>query len=350
MLLELLEGIREFKNSTVLKESGLFAALSKGQSPDVFFITCADSRLSPHQFTGSGLGKLFILRNAGNIVPPYTATETPSGEAATIEFALAGLNCKEIVVCGHSHCGAMKGLMTPDLAKELPITAAWLKHSSILIDHLEKRHPDATDSETLLKHLTQDNVLLQMRHLETHPEVAKRLAEGTLKIHGWYYEIDTGEVYIFNPAKGKFISFEKTVVEVSIERLIQIVEDEALNYLRTKSSPKTLDEFNSLVQTYRTVRFTGVSSIWDQIEAAVKIKLELQLKKLYVTEDGSINPAYGELIKQGPAIRLKSLEAVSKAIKESPFYKELLLPSRGSMFTEAVPIPSSEPLRLRARL
>lgn len=351
MPLQLLKGIRHFKNNQLKAERELFESLGKGQSPEVLFITCADSRLSPHLFTHSGLGELFILRNAGNIVSPHSTPETPSGEAATIEFAIAGLKCKEIIVCGHSHCGAMKGLVTPALEKELPETAAWLQHSSILVKHLEIRHPEAIDPSSKLKHLTQDNVLLQIEHLKEHPSVRKRLAEGTLKIHGWYYEIDTGEVHIYNAEKGRFISFEQTVEEVSRERLTQIVEQEALDYLKTKCNPKTMEEYSSLVQAYKEVRFTGVSAIWDKIKAAIKVKMELQIRELYVTEDGSINPAYEELLKLGPAIRLKNLDAVSEAIKATSFYKDLVLLNRNSLFSgSAAPPTNPTAITLRARL
>jgi carbonic anhydrase len=321
MPLPLLKGIRHFKNHRLKEEKDLFESLSKGQSPDVLFITCSDSRLSPHLFTHSGLGVLFIGRNPGNIVPPYPDTSMPSGEASTIEFALTHLKSKEIIVCGHSHCGAMKGLLTPDLKKELPHTAAWIGYSSVLVEHLEKRHPEITKApSSKLRYLTQDNVLLQMQHLETHPAVAKRLEEGTLKIHGWYYEIDTGEVYIYNPRKNAFVSFEQTVEEVATEALNYIVEQEALEYLKSISKPTTKDHYLALIQTYNKVRFTGVSPIWDYIEKNVKTKLHHLVGELYITEDGGINPLFDELIKKGPSIRLKNLGFLSKAIHDSPLH------------------------------
>lgn len=322
MPLPLLKGIRHFKNNQLKEGKDLFASLSKGQSPDVLFITCSDSRLSPHQFTHSGLGALFMGRNPGNIVPPYPDTVTPSGEASTIEYALTALSCKEIIVCGHSHCGAMKGLLTPDLEKELPHTAAWLRHSTVLVEHIEKRHPElAKDPSSKLKHLTQDNVLLQMEHLKTHPAVAKRLAEKTLKIHGWYYEIDTGEVYIYNPDKKAFVSFEHIVEEVATEKLISAVELEARKYLVGLLNPKTTEQHAFLVTTYNKVRFTGVSPIWDHIETLVKTQLQQEIGELYATEDGGISFLFDELMKKGPAIRLDALtlEPLQKAIVQLPF-------------------------------
>lgn len=354
MPLQLLKGIRHFKNHQLKEEKDLFASLSQGQSPDVLFITCSDSRLSPHSFTHSGLGVLFIGRNPGNIVPPYPDISMPSGEASTIEFALTHLKSKEIVVCGHSHCGAMKGLLTPDLKKELPHTAAWLSHSSLLIDHIERRHPDiAKDPSLKLVHLTQDNVLLQMEHLKTHPAVAKRLAEGTLKIHGWYYEIDTGEVHIYNPQKKAFVSFEQTVEEVATEKLIHIVEQEARDYLMSLFPPKSMDDYSSLVQIYNKVRFTGVSPIWEHIEAKVKTQLHHQISELYITDDGGVNLFFEELVKKGPSIRLKTLEYLYTAIKESPFQTTLSTASGAHTFyhTELTPFKmNTAPANLRARL
>lgn len=352
MPLQLLKGIRHFKNHHLKEKKDLFASLSQGQSPDVLFITCSDSRLSPHQFTHSGLGELFIGRNPGNIVPPYPDTTMPSGEASTIEFALTHLKSKDIIVCGHSHCGAMKGLLTPGLEAELPHTAAWIRHSALLVDDLEKRHTNINKDPALkLKYLTQDNVLLQIEHLKTHPAVAKRLAEGTLKIHGWYYEIDTGEVHIYNPQKKAFVSFEQNVEEAATEKLTQVVEKEALNYLMSIANPKTVEDYLSLVQTYNKVRFGGVSSIWNHIEATVRNKSQQEIGELYTNEDGGINPLFEELIKKGPAIRLTNLEPVLKAIKESPFRSAVLMPRHGTLFQNTTPTPpQSDELLLRARL
>lgn len=333
---KLLKGIRHFKNKQSKKEKDLLASLSKGQSPDVLFITCSDSRISPHLFTHSGLGELFISRNPGNIVPPYPNVTAPSGEASTIEFALTHLRSNEIIVCGHSYCGAMNGLLTPGLEKELPQTAAWIRHSALLVEHIEKRHPDIIKNPSLkLRYLTQDNILLQIEYLKTHPAVVKRLAEGTLKIHGWYYEIDTGEVYIYNTDKKSFVSFEQTVEELATEKLTCIVRQEALKYLISISNPKSMSEYESLVQTYNHVRFTGVGSIWEHIESKVTTQLQKQIGALYVTAEGGINPSFVELIKKGPAIRLNTLDAVHQAIKESPFHRALRTPSRESIFPGA---------------
>jgi carbonic anhydrase len=349
MPLTLLKGIRHFKNHQLKEKCEEMAALGQGQSPDVIFITCSDSRISPHLFTHSGLGMLFLGRNPGNIVEPIDPSDPSSrvsGEAATIEFGVTALKVSEIIICGHSHCGAMKGLLTPDLDKTLPNTAEWLKHSSYLVEHLEKRHPELTDDllklkgltednilvqkeqlkKQKLKCLTQDNILLQMEHLKTHPVVIKGLKEGTVKIHGWYYEIETGEVYVYNQQKNTFVSFEDTVKELVLERLNNIIIEETAHYFSELLNPKSSEELLDLMSMYNKVRFTGVSPIWSHIEKTVREKLQQQVGELYITEDGGISPLFDEVLKKGPSTRLQNLDFVSKAIEQSPFYASLRAP------------------------
>ena len=124
---KLIRGIHEFRTEHFRPLQGLFEKLAKGQSPETLFITCSDSRIDPNLLTRSRPGDLFILRNAGNIVPPHGAAN--GGEAATIEFAVAGLGVKDIIICGHSHCGAMQGLLTPESVASLPSVASWLSHA-----------------------------------------------------------------------------------------------------------------------------------------------------------------------------------------------------------------------------
>ena len=330
MPLTLLKGIRHFKNHQLHDKREALAELSKGQSPDVILITCSDSRIDPHLFTHSGLGMLFIGRNPGNIVAPIDSSSPASGEAATIEFGISHLKVSEIIICGHSHCGAMKGLLTPDLERELPNTAAWLQHSCCLVEHLEQRHPELNTADNLakLKCLTQDNILLQMEHLKTHPVVINGLEKGTLKIHGWYYEIETGEVYIYNQQKKAFVSFEDTVKELVLEKLDNIVVEETSHYFSSLLNPKTANDLLFLISMYNKVRYTGVSPIWKFIEDKVREKLSQQVGELYITEDGGINPLFDEMLKKGPSIRVHDLDNVRKAIEKSPFYASLNAPSR----------------------
>ncbi len=198
----LIQGLHEFQNKIFGTQKELFERLAKGQSPETLFITCSDSRIDPCLLTQTAPGELFIMRNAGNLVPPYGASQ--GGEAATIEFAVAGLGVKEIIVCGHSHCGAMKGLLEPPPPTDFPALTRWLAHaeSTRRIVHdkyvCQEAHPD------LLNITIQENVLAQLENLRTHPVVASGLAQGKLKLHGWIYKFETGEVFGYEPDSGQF--------------------------------------------------------------------------------------------------------------------------------------------------
>lgn len=198
---KLIEGLHHFQTALFGSQRELFERLAAGQTPETLFITCSDSRINPNLLTQTEPGELFILRNAGNIVPPYGAGQ--GGEAATIEFAVAGLGVKDIIVCGHSHCGAMKGLLEPPPARDFPALTQWLSHAEstrrVVMDKYGERGTPA-----LLNVAIQENVLAQMENLRTHPVVASGLARARLKLHGWVYQIETGEVFAYDPATGQF--------------------------------------------------------------------------------------------------------------------------------------------------
>lgn len=200
---KLINGLHHFQTALFGSQRELFERLAQGQSPETLFITCSDSRINPNLLTQTDPGELFILRNAGNLVPPYGAG--PGGEAATIEFAVAGLGVKDIIVCGHSHCGAMKGLLEPPPSRDFPALSQWLSHAEstrrVVRDKYGDREPAA-----LLNVAIQENVLAQMENLRTHPVVASGLALDRLKLHGWVYKIETGEVFAYDPAVGQFLT------------------------------------------------------------------------------------------------------------------------------------------------
>ncbi len=179
-----------------------FERLSEGQSPETLFITCSDSRIDPNLLTRSKPGELFILRNAGNIVPPHGAAN--GGEAATIEFAVAALGVKDIIICGHSHCGAMRGLLEPSSVANLPAVSSWLSHAEttrrIVQDNYQHLHDDK-----LLTATVEENVLVQLENLRTLPAVASRIVRGDLRLHGWVYKIETGEVFGYQPQSGQYV-------------------------------------------------------------------------------------------------------------------------------------------------
>ncbi|MFF0557321.1 carbonic anhydrase [Streptomyces sp. NPDC004266] len=163
-----------------------FAPLAEGQSPEVLFITCADSRVVPALITGARPGQLFELRTAGNIVPPY-GSGTPTGEAATIEYAMEVLGVRNIVVCGHSHCGAVGAVVRGDDLDAVPAVRDWLAHAAE-----EPRCADPADPT--VAEAVQHHVLTQLLRLRSYPCVRKGLSSGRLSLHGWYYEVHTGAV------------------------------------------------------------------------------------------------------------------------------------------------------------
>jgi carbonic anhydrase len=199
---KLIQGIHRFQQETFRPLQGLFEQLSKVQNPETLFITCSDSRIDPNLLTRSKPGDLFILRNAGNIVPPHSAAG--GGEAATIEFAVAALGVKDIIICGHSHCGAMRGLLQPEEVASLPAMSSWLAYAENT-QRIIKANYGHLDGERLLTAAVEENVLVQLENLRTLPAVATRLAHGDLHLHGWVYKIQTGEVFAYDLTCGQFV-------------------------------------------------------------------------------------------------------------------------------------------------
>ena len=198
---KIVKGYLEFKESGFEKRKDLFAKLSNSQNPEVLFITCSDSRIDPNLITQTEPGDLFVIRNAGNIVPPYTLES--DGIVASIEFALVALGVKHIIVCGHSNCGAMKGALNISGLTALPKVKGWLNYCSEAVTLVKSRESDLKSDK--LNSVTQENVLLQIRRLEQYPEISKRLTTGDIEIHGWVYEIADGTIKCFNSEKQSFI-------------------------------------------------------------------------------------------------------------------------------------------------
>lgn len=204
------EGVIKFQNSVYPEKKELFEKLSKGQSPEALFITCSDSRIETAMITQTDPGELFICRNAGNIVPPHT-THT-GGMTASIEFAVAALNVPHIVICGHTECGAMKGAMNPEGLDALPHVKEWLSYSRAAVSVVEHMGKDLSDEEKM-KMLLEQNVVLQLQHLRTHPAVAARLAKGDLQLHGWVYDIKTGGVSAYDEDSKSFVPVDSHYAE-----------------------------------------------------------------------------------------------------------------------------------------
>ncbi|MEL7491451.1 MAG: carbonic anhydrase [Pseudomonadota bacterium] len=196
-------GVVKFQNEVYPQKKELFEKLSQGQSPEALFITCSDSRIETAMITQTDPGELFICRNAGNIVPPHT--NRTGGMTASIEFAVAALKVPHIVVCGHTECGAMKGAMNPEGLDALPHVKEWLSYSRAAVQIVQEAGSASSDQEKM-DLLLEQNVILQLQHLKTHPAVAVRLAKGDLELHGWVYDIKTGDVRAYCEADNKFES------------------------------------------------------------------------------------------------------------------------------------------------
>ncbi len=194
-------GVVKFQEEAFPKRKELFDKLSTGQNPEALFITCSDSRISPNLMTSTDPGELFIIRNAGNIVPPHT-THT-GGTTASIEFAVGALGVKHIVVCGHTQCGAMKGAMNPEGLDALPHVREWIGYSRAAVQVVAGQGENLSDDDKMAM-LIEQNVLLQLTHLKTHPYVAAALAAGNVQLHGWVYDIKSGEVHAWDESEGRF--------------------------------------------------------------------------------------------------------------------------------------------------
>lgn len=201
---KLVRGLHEFQKTVFSAHRDLFERLSRhGQNPEALFITCSDSRINPNLLTQTQPGDIFIIRNAGNLIPPYGSPT--GGEGATIEYAVSALNVKDIIVCGHSHCGAMDALENREqLASSMPLMGEWLKHADatrrIIRENYSHLLPERKKIATI-----EENVLVQLDHLRTYPAVRARINRGDLHLHGWVYKIETGEVFAYDIESENFI-------------------------------------------------------------------------------------------------------------------------------------------------
>lgn len=196
----LIDGVREFKHNVYPGQRELFQRLARGQSPEALFITCSDSRIDPHLLTQTLPGELFVLRNAGNIVPPRSAESL--SETATIEFAVEQLRIEHIVICGHSQCEAMRVLAGGSDFVASPALHRWLQIAADAMSGLLRRSPDQGDVFT---QVAQYNVLVQLENLRTHRCVAEGLSLGRLHLHGWFYRFETGNVLRYDPRQQGFV-------------------------------------------------------------------------------------------------------------------------------------------------
>ena len=199
-----LGGVSRFQKHVYPQHQELFEKLALSQRPEALFITCADSRIDPCLLTQTKPGDLFICRVIGNIVPPYP--DAIGGVSATIEYAVGVLRVPEVIVCGHTDCGVMRGALNPDALGAFPNVTAWLRYANV-----DRREPNPS-AEFLLA-LAEENVVAQLKNLRSHPTVAARLEQGDLALHGWLYHIGPGAVTVYDAQSASFREASARVLE-----------------------------------------------------------------------------------------------------------------------------------------
>jgi carbonic anhydrase len=205
---DIIQGISNFRGSVFPGQQQMYQRLVRdGQHPQALIIACADSRVSPEHITQSGPGDLFVCHNAGNIVPPFS--QQNGGVSSAIEYAVMALGVRDIVICGHSDCGAMKGLMRPEALASMPNVAAWLRHSHAASQIVCEAYPAGMDPKDHHRALALENVVVQLSNLRTHPSVAAGLAKGQLRLHGWFFEIESGQVLAYCGEAGRFVPIDE---------------------------------------------------------------------------------------------------------------------------------------------
>jgi carbonic anhydrase len=204
---KLIEGVHKFRSEEFGRYRELFARLSREeQRPHALFITCSDSRVLAELVTNSKPGDLFVVKNAGNIVPPATVTGSTNSTAAAIEFAVEILGVNDIVVCGHTQCGAMTALLEGlPAAAALPHLAAWLDIAAPVREVIRRSYTHLTDPQARITAAMEENVLFALENLHTYPVVARALAAGALRLHGWCFKIATAEIFAYDAEVNQFV-------------------------------------------------------------------------------------------------------------------------------------------------
>ena len=191
---KVVEGVLKFQREAFVGRSELFRSLATSQNPRTLFISCSDSRLVPELVTQCEPGDLFVIRNAGNIVPGFSAE--PGGVSASVEYAVAALGVEEIIICGHSDCGAMTAIATCQCMEHMPTVASWLRYADAA-KAINEAHTFVSDAERVSA-MVRENVIAQLTNIKTHPSVARALQQGRLTLHGWVYDIASGTVEVLN--------------------------------------------------------------------------------------------------------------------------------------------------------
>ena len=216
---KLVQGIVEFRRSAQQGYRQKLERLAGGQEPDALIVACSDSRVIPNTFASTNPGDVFVVRNVGNMVPYCDGegcADHDVAEAAALEFAVLNLNVSDIIICGHSECGAIRALLDGRNGLEAKNLKNWLRHGEDALSRAEENY--SFDREiSFANKVSQINVLVQIEHVKTYPNIQERLNAGTLRIHGWWFDIKTADVYSFNTEKNGFVILD----EEEADRLIR---------------------------------------------------------------------------------------------------------------------------------
>ncbi len=221
---ELIGRVFSFEKQVFPNQQALYSQLAThGQSPKALMISCADSRVVPEHIMQAQPGDLFVCRNAGNIVPPFATMN--GGVSSTVEYAVAALKVRDIIVCGHSDCGAMKALVNPELMEGMPNVAAWLRHSHAAKCVLDASYP-TLENGAAVRAASLENVVVQIAHLRTHPSVAAGIARGEIALHGWFVDIHAGQMLALDGETGRFVAVrEDAPLPVAVRATPHIAAD-----------------------------------------------------------------------------------------------------------------------------
>jgi carbonic anhydrase len=215
---KLIQGIVDFRKGLTEEKRELFAKLALGQKPDSLFIACSDSRVVPNLFASTNPGDLFVLRNIGNLVPPCGCSSVDHSSSAVIEFEVFSLNVSDIIICGHSECGAIKTMVEGVQNPSCTHLKAWLEHGTESVNKVKNGLTfDPTLSE--LNQISQVNVLQQMEHVASYPFVREKLESGELRIHGWWFDIGQAHVHCYERELNKFVLIDEEEGKLILDRL-----------------------------------------------------------------------------------------------------------------------------------
>lgn len=215
---KLIQGIVDFRKNRSEDSRETFAKLALGQQPDALFIGCSDSRVAPNVFASTNPGDLFVMRNIGNLVPPASASLEETSVPAVIEFSVCTLKVSDIIVCGHSECGAIQGLIHGIDSLCCPHLKTWLRYGEESLNRV-KRGEIIDSSLSKQNQVSQTNVLQQVEHITSYSYVLERIKQKKLRVHGWWFDIAKGDVYCYEPTLNRFVLIDEKEAELILKRM-----------------------------------------------------------------------------------------------------------------------------------